>query len=87
MLWSRDSRSRSGRRCCREEVTRLPQELARIDAYLDDERFITPWRSLFHARLGRSSVPVVSLVRLLYIKHRYQLGYESQGREVADSIN
>lgn len=27
-----------------EEVTRLPQELALIDAYLDDERFIAPWR-------------------------------------------
>ena len=35
------------------EVPRLPDELARIDAYLDDERFITPWRALFSARLGR----------------------------------
>jgi transposase, IS5 family len=26
------------------EVRRLPDELARIDAYLDDERFITPWQ-------------------------------------------
>ncbi|MEQ4720192.1 transposase [Nonomuraea sp. B19D2] len=70
-----------------EEVTRLPQELAQIDAYLDDERFIAPWRSMFHARLGHPSVPVASLVRLLYLKHRYQLGYESLCRKVAESIS
>jgi IS5 family transposase len=65
---------------------RLPAELARIDAYLDDERFITPWRSVFSARLGRPSVPVPTLLRLLYLKHRYQLGYQSLCQEVADSI-
>jgi hypothetical protein len=26
-----------------EELKRLPAELAQIDAYLDDERFIAPW--------------------------------------------
>jgi hypothetical protein len=36
-----------------EEAKRLPTELARVDAYLDDERFIAPWRGLFSARLGR----------------------------------
>ena len=66
---------------------RLPAELARIDAYLDDERFIAPWRAHFHARLGRPSVPVPTLLRLLYLKHRYQLGYESLCREVADSLS
>jgi IS5 family transposase len=69
------------------KVRRLPDEFARIDAYLDDERFITPWRALFSARLGRPSLPVQTLLRLLYLKHRYQLGYESLCREVADSIS
>jgi transposase, IS5 family len=69
------------------QARRLPAELARIDAYLDDERFITPWRTLFSKRLGRSSTPVQTLLRLLYLKHRYQLGYESLCREVADSIS
>jgi IS5 family transposase len=69
------------------EVRRLPDELARIDAYLDDERFITPWRALFAARLGRPSLPIQTLLRLLYLKHRYQLGYQSLCREVADSIS
>jgi transposase, IS5 family len=70
-----------------EQARRLPAELARIDAYLDDDRFIAPWRPLFAARLGRPSVPVPTLLRLLYLKHRYQLGYETLCREVADSIS
>jgi transposase, IS5 family len=69
-----------------EEAKRLPAELQAVDAYLDDERFIAPWRVLFSARLGRPSVPVDTLLRLLYLKHRYGLGYESLCREVADSI-
>jgi IS5 family transposase len=70
-----------------EEAKRLPAELAQIDAYLDDERFVAPWRALFDRRLGRPSVPVDTLLRLLYLKHRYGLGYESLCREVADSIS
>jgi IS5 family transposase len=68
------------------QARRLPVELARVDAYLDDERFIAPWRALFDRWLGRPSVPVPTLLRLLYLKHRYQLGYQTLCREVADSI-
>src|SRR6266511_1213043 len=70
-----------------DQAKRLPDELARIDAYLDDERFLAPWRAHFHARLGRPSVPVPTLLRLLYLKHRYGLGYESLCKEVSDSIS
>jgi transposase, IS5 family len=69
-----------------EEAKRLPAELQAVDLYLDDERFIAPWRALFDRRLGRPSVPIDTLLRLLYLKHRYQLGYESLCREVSDSI-
>ena len=70
-----------------EEAKRLPAELVQVDGYLDDERFIAPWRALFSKRLGRPSVPVDTLLRLLYLKHRYGLGYESLCREVSDSIS
>jgi IS5 family transposase len=70
-----------------EKAKRLPAELAKIDACLDDERFIAPWRALFDRHLGRPSVPIDTLLRLLYLKHRYGLGYESLCREVADSIS
>ncbi|MER5472303.1 ISNCY family transposase, partial [Streptomyces sp. NPDC002685] len=36
-----------------ESARQLSAELARIDAYLDDERFIAPWRAVFAERLGR----------------------------------
>jgi len=70
-----------------DQAKRLPTELAQVDAYLDDERFLAPWHALFSARLGRPSVPVPTLLRLLYLKHRYQLGYESLCKEVGDSIS
>jgi transposase, IS5 family len=70
-----------------EEARRLPAELTAVDAYLDDERFLAPWRALFDRRLGRPSVPIETLLRLLYLKHRHGLGYESLCREVADSIS
>ncbi|MEW2404319.1 ISNCY family transposase [Streptomyces sp. NPDC046862] len=70
-----------------EQARQMSPELARIDAFLDDERFIAPWRSVFAERLGRPSVPVETLLRLLYLKHRYQLGYETLCREVADSLS
>jgi IS5 family transposase len=70
-----------------EEAKQLPTELARVDTYLNDERFIAPWRGLFSARLGRPSVPVDTLLRLLYLKHRYGLGYETLCKEVSDSIS
>jgi IS5 family transposase len=69
-----------------EELKRLPAELVAVDAYLDDERFVATFRALFDRRLGRPSVPIDTLLRLLYLKHRYQLGYESLCREVSDSI-
>jgi IS5 family transposase len=70
-----------------EAAKRLPAELQAVDVYLDDECFIAPWRALFDRRLGRPSVPVDTLLRLLYLKHRYGLGYESLCREVADSLS
>ena len=53
-----------------EEAKRLPTELAQVDGYLDDERFLAPWRALFDQRLGRPSVPIDTLLRLLYLKLR-----------------
>jgi hypothetical protein len=44
-------------------------------------------RAHFHARLGRPSVPVPTLLRLLYLKHRCQFGYESLCKEVGDSLS
>jgi transposase, IS5 family len=70
-----------------EVCLRLPAELERVDAWLDDEAFFEPFRAHFDARLGRPSVPIETYLRLMFLKFRYRLGYETLCREVADSIS
>src|SRR5919107_3719766 len=69
------------------EVLRLPEELARVDALLDDPAFFTPFAPFFDPRMGRPSTPMETYLRLMFLKFRYRLGYESLCREVADSIS
>jgi transposase, IS5 family len=70
-----------------EALLGLPDELEAVDGVLDDRRFFEPYRGFFHARLGRPSVPVETYLRLMFLKYRYQLGFEPLCREVSDSIS
>ena len=65
------------------ELARLLGELARVDALLDDPAFFAPYS---HPVLGRPSTPVECYLRLMFLKFRYRLGYESLCAEVSDSI-
>lgn len=65
----------------------LPAELAAVDALLDDPVFFAPYRAHFSERLGRPSIPIETYLRMMFLKHRYGLGYETLCREVADSIS
>jgi IS5 family transposase len=73
-----------------EELRRLPEQLARmdalLDALLDDPVFFTPYVSLFDPRMGRPSTPMETYLRLMFLKFRYRLGFESLCQEVSDSI-
>src|SRR5215210_6719699 len=69
-----------------EELRRLPAELARVDMLLDDPAFFAPFIPFFDSRLGRPSTPMETYLRLMFLKFRYRLGYESLCREVSDSI-
>lgn len=68
------------------EVVRLPEELSRVDALLDDPAFFAPFVPFFDPRMGRPSTPMETYLRMMFLKFRYRLGYESLCREVADSI-
>jgi IS5 family transposase len=69
------------------ELLVLPGELARVDGLLDDPVFFAPFAPFFDARIGRPSIPMETYLRLMFLKFRYRLGYESLCREVADSIS
>lgn len=68
------------------EALVMPAELRRVDALLDDDRFFEPYVEFFHARLGRPSIPIETYLRLMFLKYRYRLGFETLCREVTDSI-
>ena len=49
-----------------EEVLRLPAELARVDALLDDPAFFAPFARVFDPLIGRPSTPVECYLRLMF---------------------
>src|ERR687897_209938 len=69
-----------------QQALTMPAELVRIDRLLDDDRFFAPYREFFHATLGRPSIPIDTYLRLMFLKYRYRLGFETLCREVTDSI-
>ena len=69
------------------EALVMPAELARVDELLDDPVFFEPFRPYFHPRLGRKSLPVETFLRLMYLKYRHRIGFETLCREVADSLS
>jgi transposase, IS5 family len=68
------------------ELRELPPELAKVDEVVDAERFLAPFRLRLSARIGRPTIPIETYLRLMYLKHRYGLGYETLCKEVADSF-
>lgn len=63
-----------------EEIKVLPEELGVVDEFLDDERFFEPYRTYFDPSWGRPSVPVETYLRMMYLKFRWGLGYETLSR-------
>ena len=70
-----------------DELRRLPAELARVDAWLDDPVFLAPFEPFFHARLGRPSTPIETYLRMMFLKYRYRLSFEAVCVQVSDSIS
>ncbi|GMA62157.1 transposase [Alicyclobacillus fastidiosus] len=69
-----------------EPLRSLPSELECVDRLLSDERFIQPFLQNFNTTKGRPTVPVDTCLRLMYLKFRYQLGYETLVQEFQDSF-
>ncbi len=68
------------------ELFQLNEELQTVDRLLDDERLMAPFMERFHTRVGRPTIPIEVYLRLMYLKYRYGLGYETLVKEVGDSF-
>ena len=68
------------------ELFQMSEELAEVDRLLDDERFFAPFKERFFTRVGRPTIPIATYLRMMYLKRRHELGYETLVREVKDSL-
>jgi transposase, IS5 family len=56
------------------ELLVLPDELARVDALLDDSVFFVPFVPFFDARIGRPSIPMQTYLRMMFLKVPLRVG-------------
>ncbi|MBI4725807.1 hypothetical protein HY768_01045 [candidate division TA06 bacterium] len=57
-----------------KDILALNEELAQIDRFLDDERFLLPYfkkhKTFKKLNTGRNSTPIETYLRMMYLKHR-----------------
>lgn len=68
------------------EFLALPPGLAQIDRLLDDPVFFEPFVPFFHPVIGRPSIPMETYLRMMFLRFRYRLGFETLCAEVTDSL-
>ncbi|NMP25124.1 ISNCY family transposase [Sulfobacillus harzensis] len=69
------------------EVWTMPVELAAIDHLLADPAILAPLLANLDPVRGRPCVPAAQVLRLLYLKERYQLSDRDLIQEVSDSFH
>src|SRR6266496_3611940 len=78
---------RRGSRGCRRRCCGCRRSWRGSMRLLDDPAFFAPFAPHFHPVIGRPSTPAEWYLRLMFLKFRYRLGYESLCAEVSDSIS
>jgi hypothetical protein len=68
------------------ELLRLPPGLEQVDCLLDDPVFFEPFVPFFHPTIGRPSIPMETYLRMMFLRFRYRLGFETLCDEVTDSL-
>ena len=68
------------------EVFELNQELKTVGELLNNPNLMKPFQERFGTKIGRTTVPVSSYLRIMYLKDRYQMGYESLVEEINKSL-
>ncbi len=68
------------------EFLALPPGLAQIDRLLDDPVFFEPFVAVLRPGVGRPSIPMETYLRMMFLRFRYRLGFETLCAEVTDSL-
>jgi IS5 family transposase len=68
------------------DLFQMNEELTQVDKLLSDECFLAPFKVKFGNDIGRPTTAVATYLRMMYLKCRYQLGYETLVKEVKDSL-
>jgi IS5 family transposase len=68
------------------EFLSLPPGLEQVDRLLDDPVFFVPFVPFFHPTIGRPSIPMETYLRMMFLRFRYRLGFETLCAEVTDSL-
>jgi IS5 family transposase len=68
------------------ELFALDKELQRVDDLLDDRKLLAPFIEVFHGSMGRPGTPVNVYLRMMYLKFRYDLGYEELQAQVRERL-
>ena len=87
MLITTDPQRRLGETVLPAGYQDLPRELAAVHALPDDPVFGEPYRAHFSPLCGRPSIPIETYLRMMFLEHRYKVGYETLCREVAESLS
>jgi len=69
-----------------DELKKLPEELEQVNQLLTVPEIMEPFVKRFSETMGRPTIPIYTYLRLMYLKTRYKLGYETLVQEVSDSI-
>lgn len=69
------------------EVSAMPSGLEAIDRLLDDPVFFEPFVPHFDPEIGRPSIPMETYLRMMFLRFRYRLGFETLCKEVTDSLS
>ena len=68
------------------ELRELPAELAKVDAILDDDWLLAPFRVRLTVSIVRPTIPMETYLRLRYLKHRHGLGYDFARRSPTSRV-
>jgi IS5 family transposase len=68
------------------ELFALDDELQRVDGLLSERKLLAPFIEVFHGTMGRPGTPVDVYLRMMYLKFRYDLGYEDLQAQVRERL-